>query len=237
MGLFDKKDHKEQLKEWKSSIRKEGYKLDRQINTIQMKSKQVEVDIRKLAKTQKYDEVKILARSLVETKKAITKLYAAKAHMNSLMLQMDEQASHLRMMGALKQSSQVMSAVNALVKLPELQATFRELSKEMTKAGIMQEMVEDVMSPLGEDSEELEQAADSEVDRILWEVTAGALGRAPAAVTDSLPAAESEQAAAKQASKQKPARVALQDGPSTSQSGGAEDEADELHARLANLRS
>lgn len=38
-----------------------------------------------------------------------------------------------------------------------------------------------------EDTEELEEAAQEEVDKVLWEITAGQLGKAPAAVTDSLP--------------------------------------------------
>jgi charged multivesicular body protein 3 len=53
----------------------------------------------------------------------------------------------------------------------------------------MEEMLEDTMQGL-EDSEELEEAAQEEVDKVLWEITAGQLGKAPAAVTDTLPIPE-----------------------------------------------
>ena len=46
--------------------------------------------------------------------------------------------------------------------------------------------MQDTMESL-EDTEELEEAAQEEVDKVLWEITAGQIGKAPAAVTDSLP--------------------------------------------------
>uniref|UniRef100_A0A673HXT6 Charged multivesicular body protein 3 n=2 Tax=Sinocyclocheilus TaxID=75365 RepID=A0A673HXT6_9TELE len=38
-----------------------------------------------------------------------------------------------------------------------------------------------------DDEEEMEEAAEAEVDKILFEITAGALGKAPSKVTDALP--------------------------------------------------
>ncbi|KAF6732933.1 Charged multivesicular body protein 3 [Oryzias melastigma] len=38
-----------------------------------------------------------------------------------------------------------------------------------------------------EDGEEMEEAAEEEVDKILFDITAGALGKAPNKVTDALP--------------------------------------------------
>lgn len=39
----------------------------------------------------------------------------------------------LRMSGALAKSTDVLKTMNQLVRVPEIQATMRELSKEMTK--------------------------------------------------------------------------------------------------------
>ena len=39
----------------------------------------------------------------------------------------------LRMSGALAKSTDVMKAMGSLIRIPEIQATMRELSKEMTK--------------------------------------------------------------------------------------------------------
>lgn len=58
-----------------------------------------------------------------------------------------------------------MQAMQALVKLPEVAGTMRDLSKEMMKAGIIEEMMEETMEGL-EDQEELEDEAQSEIDKV-----------------------------------------------------------------------
>jgi charged multivesicular body protein 3 len=72
-----------------------------------------------------------------------------------------------------------MAMMQKLVKLPEIANTMREMSREMTKAGILEEMIEETMESL-EDSEEIEEEAQGEVDKVLWELTDGKLGEAPA---------------------------------------------------------
>ncbi|OXB54259.1 hypothetical protein ASZ78_012696 [Callipepla squamata] len=101
----------------------------------------------------------------------------------------------LRVAGSLQKSTEVMKAMQSLVKIPEIQATMRELSKEMMKAGIIEEMLEDTLEGM-EDEEEMEEEAEMEIDRILFEITAGALGKAPSKVTDALPEPEPMGAAA-----------------------------------------
>jgi len=81
------------------------------------------------------------------------------------------------------------AAKKSLVKIPEIQASMRELSKEMMKAGIIEEMLEDTFESM-DDQEEMEEAAEMEIDKILFEITAGALGKAPSKVTDALPEPE-----------------------------------------------
>lgn len=58
-----------------------------------------------------------------------------------------------------------MTAMQALVKLPEVAATMRDMSKEMMKAGIIEEMIDETMESL-EDTEEMEEEAQSEVDKV-----------------------------------------------------------------------
>lgn len=92
------------------------------------------------------------------------------------------------MSGSLQKSTEVMVAMQKLVRLPEIANTMREMSKEMTKAGILEEMIEETMESL-EDSEEIEEEAAGEVDKILWELTDGKLGEAPA-VPSAAPSVE-----------------------------------------------
>ena len=71
--------------------------------------------------------------------------------------------------GGIKNSVGIMKDVNMLVKLPELTGTMRELSQELVKAGIIEEMVGDSLPDQGVLEDEDEEA-EAEVDKILGEV-------------------------------------------------------------------
>jgi charged multivesicular body protein 3 len=99
----------------------------------------------------------------------------------------------LRMSGSLQKSTEVMKSMNTLMRVPEIRETMMELSKEMTKAGIMEEMLEDTFESMEEEG--LDEAADAEVEKILFEVTNGILGTA-SETPSALPEAEEGAAAA-----------------------------------------
>jgi len=157
----------------------------------------------------------VLAKEVVHSRKAISRIYTTKAQINSVQLQMKQQLAQIRVAGAMSQSTEVMQAMQQLVRLPEVAKTMQEMSKEMMKAGILEEMMEDTFENL-EDQDELEEAAQEEVDKVLWDITKGELGRAPDAVAVSLPAAE-------------PAAAAQQ--------SDGEEELEEMQERLEALRS
>lgn len=78
---------------------------------------------------------------------------------------MKNQLATVRVAGSLSKSTEVMQAMQSLIKVPEVAATMRELSKEMMKAGIIEEMLDETMDVM-EDSEEMEDEADEEVDKV-----------------------------------------------------------------------
>jgi len=188
MGLFGKTkgpDPKEQVQEWGKKIRKEGYNLDRQINAIKREEMKVTKSLKEAAKKGDKDVCHILAKEIINSRRAVTRLYTAKANLNSVQLQMKNQLATVKVAGALSSSAEVMKSMNALVKLPETQRTMMELSREMMKAGVIEEMLENTMEGL--DAEEMEEAAQEEIDKIIFELTTGKLGEAPTAVKDTLP--------------------------------------------------
>lgn len=220
MGLFGRtqdKPPKDLINEWSLKIRKEMRVIDRQIRDIQREEEKVKRSIKDAAKKGQRDVCIILAKEMIQSKRAVSKLYASKAQMNSVLLSMKNQLALLRVAGAMQKSTEVMKAMQNLVKIPEIQATMRELSKEMMKAGIIEEMLEDTFESM-EDGEEMEEAAEEEVDKILYDITAGALGKAPSKVTDALP--EMEPAGAAAASEDE-----------------SEEDIEEMQSRLAALRS
>lgn len=94
--------------------------------------------------------------------------------------------------GSLQKSTEIMKLSNQLVKLPQISQAMREMSMEMTKvrravasvvlfltgvqAGILEEMMDDTLAV--EEDEELEEEADAEVDKVLFDLTNGKLGQA-----------------------------------------------------------
>ena len=183
MGLFGKtpeRNPKELVNEWSHKLRKENSQLDRQIRAIQREEEKVKRSLKEAAKKSDRETCTILAKEVIRARKAIGKIYTSKAHLNSVQLQMKNQLATLRVAGALSKSTEVMQAMQRLVRIPEVSHTMQEMSKEMMKAGIIEEMVEETMDAMEEDSQEMEDAAQSEVDKVLWELTEGKLGEAPA---------------------------------------------------------
>ncbi|VFV46478.1 charged multivesicular body protein 3 [Lynx pardinus] len=136
MGLFGKtqeKPPKELVNEWSLKIRKEMRVVDRQIRDIQREEEKVKRSVKDAAKKGQKDVCVVLAKEMIRSRKAVSKLYASKAHMNSVLMGMKNQLAVLRVAGSLQKSTEVMKAMQSLVKIPEIQATMRELSKEMMK--------------------------------------------------------------------------------------------------------
>ena len=92
-------------------------------------------------------------------------------------MQVNEAFSVRKIEGSIKASTGIMRDVNTLVRLPELTGTMRELSQELMKAGIIEEMVGDTL-PNDELLEGEDEEAESEVDKVLGEILQGKLGKA-----------------------------------------------------------
>jgi charged multivesicular body protein 3 len=218
MGLFGKtpeRNPKDMVNEWSSKLRKEGYQLDRQIRSIKREEEKVKRSLKEAAKKNDKETSIILAKEILHARKAISKIYTSKAHINSVMLQMKNQLATLRVAGSLSKSTEVMQAMQRLIRVPEVAQTMQNMSKEMMKAGIIEEMLDETMDTF-EDTEEMEEAAQTEVDKVLWEITEGKLGEAPAPPVGERPAVE------------EPAEPAdVED----------EEEIEEMQSRLAALKS
>uniref|UniRef100_A0A915ALA7 Charged multivesicular body protein 3 n=1 Tax=Parascaris univalens TaxID=6257 RepID=A0A915ALA7_PARUN len=200
MGLFGQGknvDTKQQVRDLQRKMRVEMRQLDRQIHAIEREEIKVKKQIKESAKKGDRDVCVVLAKSVVGSRKAISKLHASKAQINSVVMCMQQQLATMRMAGSLQHSTEVMKNMQQLVKVPEIMATMRELSREMMRIGIIDEMIEETVQSV--EPEELEDAAQAEVEKILYEITSGELGKAPTAVADTLLEPESVAAAEGQA--------------------------------------
>eukprot|EP00041_Stephanoeca_diplocostata_P022569 m.540245 g.540245 ORF g.540245 m.540245 type:complete len:222 (+) comp22096_c0_seq3:218-883(+) len=188
-GATKKPDPKEQVREWKTAIRGEIRQLDRQIRKIEREEDSVKASLKKEAKNNNMASAKVLARSLANSKKAKLRIHTSKAQMNSVSLEIQNQARMLRISNTLEKSTSLMSAMNQLVSTSAVSETMRALTMEMTKAGVIEETINEAMDASLGDSEEIEEAADEEVNSVLWEITNGMMGEMPVAGKDKVDAA------------------------------------------------
>lgn len=175
----------EQVRTWQQSIRRELRQMDRQISAIQQAESKTKSQIRALAKKGDAKNCRFLAREVLRARKSRARMENSKATMSSLSMQLNEQLATIKITGALQKSTTMMKEVNTLVKLPQLTAVMGKLQMEMTKAGIMDEMVSDTLD-IGEFDEE-EEEADEEIERVLGELTGEQFDTAGRVPTNALP--------------------------------------------------
>ncbi|KAG0140853.1 hypothetical protein CROQUDRAFT_664611 [Cronartium quercuum f. sp. fusiforme G11] len=185
----------ERVRKWQTKIRGEERQLDREIRAIETAQNKVKIHLKQLAAKNDLKNCKMLAKEIVRSNKQKDRLFTSKARLNSIRMQLQHQLATLKITGTLQKSTEIMKLSNSLIKLPELTKTMQEMSKEMMKAGIMSEMVEDAIDTLDEDEEELEEEAEQEVENVLFDITDGKLGQM-GAVGGKLPTKEVESAVA-----------------------------------------
>ncbi|THH32913.1 hypothetical protein EUX98_g1303 [Antrodiella citrinella] len=146
--------------------------------------------VKQLATKGDVKSARILAREVVRSNKQKDRLSVSKARLGSIGTQLSQQLAMSKVTGSLQKSTEIMKLSNSLIKLPQISQTMRDMSMEMTKAGILEEMM-DATLEMDED-EELEEEADAEVDKVLFDLTNGKLGQAGAARTELPPSTEEQ---------------------------------------------
>ncbi|XP_074561933.1 vacuolar protein sorting-associated protein 24 homolog 1-like isoform X6 [Curcuma longa] len=218
--MRSKPDPQQQLREWQRRLRQEGRNIDRQIRDVQREEKNVQKAIKEAAKRNDMASAKSLAKEIVRSRRAVNRLYENKAQLNSVSMHLGELVATARTVGHLSKSAEVMKLVNNLMKAPEVAATMQEFSKEMTKAGVMEEMVNDAVDT-ALDSEDIEEEIEEEVDKVLAAIAGETISELPDAT-----------------SKQKIEQPSTSINQEAVAGEGADNEdMDEIRERLARVRS
>ncbi|KAF2152531.1 hypothetical protein K461DRAFT_278772 [Myriangium duriaei CBS 260.36] len=168
----------EQKRKCNTLVRQNIRKLDRDINQLKQLEYKTKTYIQQAAKRgeknpsqakQAAQETRTFARELIKVRKQGQRLATSKAQLQSVGMQVNEAFSVRKIEGSIKASTSIMKDVNTLVRLPELTGTMRELSQELMKAGIIEEMVGDTLD--NQDLTEMEdEEAEAEVEQVLGEV-------------------------------------------------------------------
>ncbi|KAI1795218.1 vacuolar sorting protein Vps24 [Ganoderma leucocontextum] len=179
----------EKVRAWQAKLRSEQRVLEREMRQLDAATKKAQQTVKQLAKKGDTKSARIMAKEVVRSRKQMDRLSVSKARLGSIGNQLQQQLAMVKVTGALQKSTEIMKLSNTLMKLPQISQTMREMSMEMTKAGIMEEMLEDTLQM--EDDEELEEEADAEIDKVLYDLTEGKLGQA-GMVRDELPVLQNQ---------------------------------------------
>lgn len=200
-AVFWKPDPATQMRKCNSLIRANTRKLDRDISQLKIldsKTRQYIVAANKRGQRnpsqqkQAAKETRLFAKEMVRIRKQSARLATSKAQLQSVQMQVNEAFSVRKIEGSMKASTSVMKDVNTLVRLPELMGTMRELSQELVKAGIIEEMVGDSM-PDSELMEGEDDEAEAEVDKVLGEILSGKVAKTPNVKETTAPVQEQQQ--------------------------------------------
>ncbi|XP_022746189.1 vacuolar protein sorting-associated protein 24 homolog 1-like [Durio zibethinus] len=222
--LKPKPNPQQLLRDWQRKLRQECRNIERQIRDIQREEKSVQKAIREAAKRNDIGSAKALAKEIVMSRKAVNRLYENKAQLNSISMHLGESVAIARTVGHLSKSAEVMKLVNNLMKAPEMAATMQEFSKEMTKAGVIEEIVNDAVDT-ALDSEDIEEETEEEVDKVLSEIAGETAAQLPEAVRKErvrVPAQRESTSHEEEA---------------VAEGADDEEELEEIRARLARVRS
>lgn len=168
----------EQKRKCNALLRQNTRKLDRdiaQLKQLESKTRNLILQSSKRAQRnpsqqkQALQETRIFAKELLRARKQSARLNTSKATLQSVGYQVNEAFAMKKIQTSIKNSTSIMKDVNMLVRLPELTGTMRELSQELVKAGIIEEMVGDSM-PNNELLEDEDEEVETEVDKVLGEV-------------------------------------------------------------------
>ena len=149
--------------------------------------------IKKSAKKNDVRTVRLYAKELYQINKQYDRMYTSRAQLDSVRMKIDEAIRMNTLSNQMADSAGLMREVNSLVRLPQLRNTMIELEKELMKSGIISEMVDDTMESVGDVGEEMDEAVDEEVNKIVEQYTNEKFKNVDQVPTVELPANEEEQ--------------------------------------------
>lgn len=182
-------DPKTMVRDWQRKIREEQRRLDRQMAEIAREEAKVRLEMKTLAKKDANlygTTIRSLAKEVVHAQRATSRMYTAKAQLNSLSMQMRTQFAQMQMAETFKVSTDLMKTLNSLITADATGEMMRELAREMEKAGMMQEMMDEAIDD-ATNAEADDSLADAEVEKIISEVTMSKLNGAPLMLNKAVP--------------------------------------------------
>lgn len=157
------------LRENKRAIDRAIRDLEREKGRMEQQEVKLVNDIRKNARANQMDSVKIMAKDLVRTKSQIKKFNIMKANLQAISLKTATLKSQSSMASAMRGVTQGLVRMNRQMNLPQIQRIIQEFQKQTDMVDMKEEMINDVMDDVFEEDTD-EQESDQIVNKVLDEL-------------------------------------------------------------------
>ena len=157
-------DPKEQAKSWRLKIKGEMRQLERQITKMSQDEQKILKEIKKAAKDGQMGGAKILAKAVAFSRKGKERLLIAKINLNTIDMKIAEQHAMMRVGASFEKSVEIMKLMNQAVRHEAVRDTMQELAKEMQKAELFDELVDEAFADM--DSEDVEAESEGQVAQV-----------------------------------------------------------------------
>ncbi|XP_043928015.1 charged multivesicular body protein 2b isoform X1 [Protopterus annectens] len=181
--FFKKKTVDDIIKDQNRELRGTQRAITRDRAGLEKQEKQLELEIKKMAKTGNKDACKILAKQLVQVRKQKTRTYAVSSKVTSMSTQTKVMGSQMKMAGAMTTTAKTMQAVNKKMDPQKTLQTMQNFQKENMKMEMTEEMINDTLDDIFDDSADEEESQDI-VNQVLDEIgieISGKMANAPSA--------------------------------------------------------
>ncbi|XP_007557194.1 charged multivesicular body protein 2Ba [Poecilia latipinna] len=182
-SLFKKKTVDDVIKEQSKELRSTQRQITRDRAALEKQEKQMELEIKKMAKSGNKEACKILAKQLVQLRKQKNRTYAVSSKVTSMSTQTKVMNSQMKMAGAMSTTAKTMQAVNKKMDPQKTLKTMQDFQKENMKMGMTEDMINDTLDDIFDESGDEEESQDI-VNQVLDEIgieISGKMVRAPAA--------------------------------------------------------
>ncbi|XP_068185362.1 charged multivesicular body protein 2Ba [Antennarius striatus] len=195
-SLFKKKTTEELIRDQGREMRSTQRNISRDRAALEKQEKQLEAEIKKMAKSGNKDACKILAKQLVQLRKQKTRTYAVSSKVFSMSAQTKVMNSQVKMAGAMASTTKTMQSVNKKMDPQKTLKTMKEFQQENMKMDMNEEMINDTLDDIFDESGDEEESQDI-VNQVLDEIgieISGKMGKAPAAGKNLPSASQSKKA-------------------------------------------
>lgn len=146
------------MREYKRGIERSIRDLEREKIKLGNEERKIINEMKRAAKNNQLDAVKIHARDIVRIRSYQQKFLKMKSHLGSVSLKLTTMQTSQQMMDSMAQVTRAMQGMNSRMNLPEMQHIMMEFEKQTGVMDMKEEMMGDAIDDgLGVDDEEEEE--------------------------------------------------------------------------------